>query len=68
MDIVESEFFAAALFELCTATFNSTVNTYLADQLNTTIMTRKTSSEHLTVPLLLEEPRIPVVQLTTVLY
>lgn len=33
MDLIESEFFAGALYELLTATFNSTVRGFLSDQL-----------------------------------
>lgn len=31
MDIIDSEFFAGALYELCMATFTATVNTFLAE-------------------------------------
>ena len=34
MDMIGSEFFAGALYELCTATFKSIVLTFLADRLH----------------------------------
>lgn len=34
MDMIESEYFAGALYELCTATFKSTILGYLCSQLS----------------------------------
>ena len=78
MDLIESEYFAGALYELCQATFKSTVKIYLADQLNKSLdQKRMRSSNRLQVPVAgaeqkpdqqPEEPRIAVVQMTTIFY
>lgn len=43
MDIIDSEFFAGALYELCMATFTATVSGFLSDQLATS-QTQKSSN------------------------
>ena len=77
MDLIESEYFAGALYELCLATFKSTVKIYLADQLNKSLdQKRIRSANRLQVPVAAEqnpdqppeEPRIAVVQMTTIFY
>ena len=76
MDLIESEFFAGALYELCTASFNSTVQRFLVDKLNQSMPSqkRKSSAALLQVPGIdapvqaPDEPRIAVVQLTTIFY
>ena len=41
MDMIESEFFAGALYELCQASFNSTIQGFLAEQLSQGLQLKK---------------------------
>ena len=74
MDMVDSELFAGALYELLQASFKSTVLNYMHSELDTRMVsqTRKKSAATLEVPTAepvpAEEPRIAIVQLTTIFY
>ena len=77
IDMVDSEIFAGALYELITASFRSTIVNYLVDELDSRMQKqrRKSSAALLVVPTasdqatpMVEEKQIAIVQLTTVFY